>query len=401
MNFSLYIAKRYLFSKNSNNAINIITFIAVFAVMVGTLSLFVVLSVFSGLKDLGEESLNAITPSLEISPKKGKSFFFNDTIQNIIEENKDIAYYSKVIEEKSFLKNGEKEIIANFKAVDTNFSKLTNIRNSIYTGSWFDKRFENSAVIGIGISNELSISAYEFGANLKMFVPKPGKGTVTSVSKAFNEINTSVTGVFAANNEDLDFNYIFIPLKSGQELLGYKPNQISSIELSVPNASDINSVANYLKDKIGNTFEVKTRNELNADYYRLINSERFITYLIFCLILIIALFNVVGVIIMMIIDKKDNQKTLYNIGASIKDIKRVFILQGFLLSVLGLFIGLGLGIIFVLLQQHFGIIMITSTLPYPMTLTLTNVSVVFFTILALGYIASLIASSRISKQLID
>ncbi len=369
--------------------------------MVGTLSLFVVLSVFSGLKDLGEESLNAITPSLEISPKKGKSFFFNDTIQNIIEENKDIAYYSKVIEEKSFLKNGEKEIIANFKAVDTNFSKLTNIRNSIYTGSWFDKRFENSAVIGIGISNELSISAYEFGANLKMFVPKPGKGTVTSVSKAFNEINTSVTGVFAANNEDLDFNYIFIPLKSGQELLGYKPNQISSIELSVPNASDINSVANYLKDKIGNTFEVKTRNELNADYYRLINSERFITYLIFCLILIIALFNVVGVIIMMIIDKKDNQKTLYNIGASIKDIKRVFILQGFLLSVLGLFIGLGLGIIFVLLQQHFGIIMITSTLPYPMTLTLTNVSVVFFTILALGYIASLIASSRISKQLID
>ncbi len=350
---------------------------------------------------MGEESLNSTTPSIEISPKKGKSFFFNDSIKSILDTDSNIITYSKIIEEKAFLKNNDKEVLANFKAVDTNFSELTSIRKNIFSGTWFDKRYENSAVIGIGISSELSISAFEYGKVMQIFVPKAGKGSVSSYQQAISEITAKVTGVFAVNNEELDFNYVFIPLHSGQKLLGYKTNQISAIELLVKNPNLISSVAENLENQIGEKFEIRTRDELNADYYRLINSERFITYLIFCLILIIALFNVVGVIIMMIIDKKDNQKTLYNIGASLKDIKKIFILQGFLLSVLGLVFGLFLGILFVILQQKFEFIMITQNLAYPVALTFTNIAVVFITILALGYIASLIASSRISKQLIS
>jgi lipoprotein-releasing system permease protein len=183
--------------------------------------------------------------------------------------------------------------------------------------------------------------------------------------------------------------------------LNYSAEQISGIEVKVTNISERSKIIKELKTTFGSEFKVETREQLNAVFYKMLNTENLASYLIFTLILIIALFNVIGAIIMMILDKRDNLKTLYNLGATIKDIKRVFILQGFLLSVVGLFIGLTLGILLVLLQKKYQLFMITPNLAYPVEFNFANVFTVIITILVLGFIASKIASSRISLKLVE
>ena len=183
--------------------------------------------------------------------------------------------------------------------------------------------------------------------------------------------------------------------------MNYNPEQVSAIELKVENLKNRDETIAALKNNLGSEFNIETREQLNAVFYKMLNTENLASYLIFTLILIIALFNVIGAIIMMILDKKDNLKTLYNLGATIKDIKRVFILQGFLLSLFGLFIGLSVGVILVLLQKKYALFMITQHLAYPVELKLYNVISVVITILVLGYLAALIASSRISKKLVE
>ncbi|MBL4939003.1 MAG: ABC transporter permease, partial [Lutibacter sp.] len=186
-----------------------------------------------------------------------------------------------------------------------------------------------------------------------------------------------------------------------QELLSYSSNQISAIELKVASSDDRDGIIEQLQQKLGSDFKIKTREQLNAVFYKMLNTENLASYLIFTLILIIALFNVIGAIIMMILDKRDNLKTLYSIGTTLKEIKHIFILQGFMLSVVGLFIGLSVGILLILLQKKYHFFMITRHLAYPVELTFLNVLTVIITILVLGFLASLIASSRISKNLIE
>ena len=190
-------------------------------------------------------------------------------------------------------------------------------------------------------------------------------------------------------------------MEIAQSLLNYEPTQISAIELKVTDIQQRDEVIAGLKNSLGPDFKIQTREELNAVFYKMLNTENLASYLIFTLILIIALFNVIGAIIMMILDKRDNLKTMYNLGASVKDIKRIFVLQGFLLSVVGLFIGLSIGIILVLLQKKFHLFMITPSLAYPVEFNYSNVITVAITILVLGFIASKIASSRISKKLVE
>jgi len=181
LNFSLYIAKRYLFSKSSANAINIITIIATFGVIVSSLALFVILSIFSGLKTFNFSLLNASDPDIKILPKTGKTFLFSSEIQEILNTNSNITAYSKVIEERVFLKHGDKNHIANIKGVDTNYTHTVAIDSSIFVGTWIDPEFKNTVVIGNGISYKLSLGVLNFGENLEIYVPKPGKGFVLQI----------------------------------------------------------------------------------------------------------------------------------------------------------------------------------------------------------------------------
>lgn len=398
MQFSLYIAKRYLFSKSSNNAINIITIIAAAGVVVGTMALFIVLSVFSGLKEFSLDFIRVSDPDLKISAAKGKSFFYNDTISTILEDSS-IADYTKVVEERAFFSYQEKSYVASIKGVDANYLAVNNIDTAIYVGDWLDKELINSVVIGNGISATLSLGTYDFVESLKVLVPKPGKGYVNNPKTAFNELYLQPVGIFRLT-EELDKKYVFAHLALAQSLLNYKPNQISAIELKLTDNIKRNDVIETLQQKLGNNFKIETREQLNAVFHKMLNTENVVSYLIFTLILIIALFNVIGAIVMMILDKRENLKTLFSLGASLREIKKIFIYQGFLLSFFGLILGLVLAITFVLLQNKFGIIMINQSLAYPVKFTAFNVVIVFFTILALGYLAALIASSRISKKLV-
>lgn len=397
MNFSLYIAKRYLLSKSSNNAINILTVIATLGVVVGSLALFLVLSVFSGLKTFSGNFLNSTDPDIKITAKKGKSFSLDATHLSFLESEKNILSYSKIIEERAFFKNKEKEQIAHLKGIDKNFTKVVPMDSAVFAGRWVDFQ-NNGAVVGNGIATKLSLGILNYGELLKIFVPKPGKKYTTDPSKAFRYTNTQTVGLFSIS-EELDHKFVFVPLKAAQDLLQYKSNQIGALEIKTK-PTQTPFVIEKLKQQWGKDFKISSREEQNSVFYKILNTEKLVAYLIFTLVLIIALFNVIGSIIMMILDKKKNLKTLSHLGADLKEIKNIFLIQGFLLSFLGLILGTSLGTLFIFLQNKFDLFMITQSIAYPIEFQLKNLAIVAITILVLGGTASKIASGRITAKFI-
>lgn len=400
MNFPLYIAKRYLFSKSSNNTINIITIIATIGVIIGTMALFIVLSGFSGLKTFSVSFLQTSDPDFKITTAKGKSFEFNEYIQNTLNEQAGIKHYTKVIEERAFFEFKSKTHLAYIKGIEENHTQVNNLDTAVILGQWIDFNFSNQAVVGNGISNKLSLGINEYLSPLKIYVPKPGKGYVSSIKNDISSVEVQSVGIFALT-EEMDQKFTFIPLKTAQKLLNYSTNQISAIEIKVSDINQRSEIINTLKNKLGSNFTIQTREQLNAVFYKMLNTENLASYLIFTLILVIALFNVIGALIMMIFDKKSNLKTLHNLGASVREIRKIFELQGFLLCLFGLVIGLTLAIILVLLQKAYGLFMITPSLPFPVEFKFENVTLVFFTILILGFFAAKIASSRITKEVVE
>ena len=399
MNFPLYIAKRYLFSKTSNNAINIITIIASFGVIVGSLALFIILSGFSGLRTFSYSLLDVSDPDIKITTTKGKSFLYTSDIHEVLNKNVSINAYTKIVEERVFLEYNDKNEIAYIKGVEENYTSITNIDSVINVGNWLYKEQPKTAVIGNGISRKLSLGILNFGEPLSILVPKPGTGFINPLN-AFYKIDVQIVGLYSGT-EDFESKFVFVSLNDAKELLKFKENQITGIEVKLNNNIDADSFRDEIQAELGSQFKVQTKQQLNEVFYKVINTENFVSYLIFTLIVIIALFNVIGAIIMMIIDKKSNLKTLFSLGATIKEIKKVFVLQGFLLTVLGMSIGLILGIILVFIQQKFGIFMITYNLPYPVEFKFSNLLIVIVTITILGFIASKIASSRISREFIE
>ena len=399
MNFSYYIAKRYLFSKTSNNAINIITIIASFGVIVGALALFIILSGFSGLRTFSYAMLDASDPDIKITATQGKSFLVTDAFSKVLDANASIAINSKVIEERVFLKYNNKEVIAFIKGVENNYTQITQIDSVLDMGTWLDDRYLNTAVIGNGISYKLSLGVLNFGKPLEIYVPKPGVRLMTA-NNAFCKVNTQIVGTYSGT-EDFANKYVFVNILLARELLDFDPNRITAMELKLVKDADADAVATQLQKEFGTAYKVKTKAQLNELYYKVINTENFVSYLIFTLIVIIALFNVIGAIIMMIIEKKSNLKTLFNLGVTIKEIKRIFVLQGFLLTFFGMLIGLSIGVVLVFLQQEFGWFKIVGEMPYPIEFQFSNLFIVIFTITILGFLASKIAGSRISKEFIE
>jgi len=399
LNFPLYIARRYLLSKSSNNAINIITLIATIGVIVSTIALFVVLSVFSGLKDFSLSFIRTSDPDLKITSVEGKSFHFNDSVRNALMLDK-IKAYSKVVEERVFLSYVDKSHVASIKGIDTNFLHVNRLDTAVYFGNWVNYEAKHTVVVGSAISMALSIGTYDFLESLKIYVPKPGKGYITNPKTAFNQVNAQTIGIFRLTDE-IDRKYVYANLALAQDLLNYDEDQISAVEIRLTDEEDEQEVQQELKSRLGSGFEVRTRQQLNSVFYKMLNTENLVSYLVFTLVLIIALFNVIGAIVMMIIDKRENLKTLFHLGSEIRDIRRIFVFQGFLLTCFGLLTGLLVAIPLVILQKKFGFIMITQSLAYPVEFRAINVLVVVVTLLVLGFIASQIASGRISKKLVE
>lgn len=400
MNFQLYIAKRYIFSKSKNNAINIITRIASGGIIVGAMALFIVLSAFSGLREFSLSFSNDFDSDLKANAISGKSFLISPTQEKQITDIEGISNYSKIIEDRVLFSFDGKQQVTFLKGVDQNFTKVNKASQKLFNGQWLKPK-TSQCVVGYGISEKLSMGLFDFNNTFEVYVPKPGKGSISiNPEDEFNKSQLIPVGIYAVS-EELDSKYVFVDLPLAQELLEYKPNQVSGIEFKTkPNINET-EIISKIEKILGNNVTVKNRAQLNATLYKMLNTENIAVYLIFTLVVIIALFNLIGALIMMVLDKRANLKTLFNLGTEVKNLRKIFLLQGTLLTILGGIIGLILGIIVVAIQSQFQLIMITPSLAYPVLFSFQNVLIVFGTIVSLGFIASLIASSRVNKKLLD
>ena len=399
MGFPLYIAKRYLFTRSKNNAINIITSIAAAGVVIGSLCLFVVLSGFSGLKEFSLQYTTIIDPDLKVSPVMGKTITLDASTLAKLDQIAEIQSYSKVIEERVFLNYRGKNHIALIKGVDEQFEQIHPVDSIMLVSDWFQpEQFE--VVVGLGSAYKLSLGARDYQDLLEIYVPEKGANPtgVLDASQAFKKEKVVVSGIYEIN-EDLNDKYIFSDLTLARNLLDLEEQQFSGIEIKLEPDASPEEIKAKLNSLFSEQVRILDRVQQNDALYKMLNTENIAVYLIFTLVMIIALFNVIGSIIMMILDKRDNIKTLFNLGATVKEIRQVFFLQGVMMTTLGGLIGIILGIILVFLQLQFSWVSITPSLAYPVKFEWSNVLVVFLTISLLGMLSARLASTRIKAAL--
>ncbi|WP_420320872.1 ABC transporter permease [Flagellimonas sp.] len=402
MNFPFYIAKRYLRSKSSQNAVNIINFITFLVIVIGSAALFVVLSAFAGLKTFSLSFTNTFDPDLKALPVTGKHFSISQSEEEALRNLEGLVNYSKELEERAYLTFREKSCIAYIKGVDDNYRSVTGVDSTLYFGNW--GVMEYNGVAGIGIYNQLGVPIDNYQNPMTVLVPKPGEGSFSqqslSSSKPYNELPIVLSGVYAIE-ENLDKKYVIARLPLVQALLEKDSTQISGINFKIDHLYSLNDVKDKIKDIIGDKVLLLNRQEQNGTLHRMLNTENLATYLIFTLVLIIALFNVVGAIIMMILDKQQNSKTLFSLGATIKELRTIYFTQGLLVTTLGGLIGVLIGSLLIGSQLAFGWLKITPSLAYPVEYNVMNLLIVLSTIVVLGFISSKIASSRINQRLIS
>ncbi len=401
MNFPFYIAKRYVRSKSSQNAVNIINLITFLVIVIGSAALFIVLSGFAGLKSFSLSFSNTFDPDLKALPVSGKFFSVSQDQEEKLGELSGLAAYSKEIEERVYLNHRQKSHVAYIKGVDEYYSKATGIDSTLYLGSWNIQG--QQAVAGIGIANLLGLSINNYQTPLVALAPKPGKGSLSQQSlnaKPYKEISLVLTGIYAIE-ENLDKKYVFTDLDMVRTLLEKSQDEVSGVNFKLVPGADTNTLEAQIANIFGSEVVLKDRRALNSTLHRMLNTENLATYLIFTLVLIIALFNVVGAIIMMILDKQQNTRTLYSLGATIRELRRVYFIQGIIVTSLGGLFGVGLGALLIGSQIAFGWLRITPSLAYPVEFQPINILIVLGTIVLLGIIASQIASSRVNKKLLQ
>ena len=329
--------------------------------------------------------------------KSGKYFHISNSQEDQIKQISGVVSYSKIVEERVLFFFNGKELVTCLKGVDANFTKTNSLlKKDIYNGQWL-KPNSYQVVVGYGISEKLSLGLFDFNNPFEVYVPRKGTGLIQSEEEAFFKSNLIPVGIYAVS-EDLDSKYVFCDLTLSQELLELKSNEVSGIELKLAPNTEEEIVKSKLNSIFNDKVQIRNRSELNATLHKMLNTENLAVYLILTLVIIMFLFAFSGAIIMMVIDKQDNLKTLYYLGAEPRELKKIFLFQGTLLCALGGIIGLLLGTIIVVLQQQFKIIMITESLAYPVRFSLQNLLIVLATIMILGFLASLIASSRAGKK---
>jgi lipoprotein-releasing system permease protein len=397
LSFPFYIARRYTISRSKSTAVNIITAIATIGIIVSTAALFIILSVFSGLKDYSLSFTNTIDPDLKLTPSKGKSFFVNPKQEQDIKAVKGIAAYSKIAEERVLFYFDGKEQVASMKGVDSFFTTVTPIKFSVQ-GDWLEANTPQ-AVVGSTIANKLSLAFYDFNRDFEVFVPKAGKGVIQNPDDAFNKSQLIPTGAYVIN-DDVDSKYVYVDIGLAQEMLQFKTNQFTALEFKLAKGADQADVRQKLETIFNKTVTLKNREQLNDSLYKMLNAENLVTYLFCSLVVVLTLFCLAGALIMLILDKRENIKTLFNLGAEVKSLRNIFFYQGIFITTLGAGFGVGLGTAVVLIQKYYSVVMITGSMAYPVNFNVMNIVIVLLTIFVLGILASRIAAGRVGKKLL-
>ncbi len=403
LNLPLFIALRYLFSKKKQNIINIISAISVTGIIVGTMALVIVLSVFNGFNNLIESLFSNFDPDLKITAVRGKMFSPTEYPFDEIKNLPDVIHYAEVIEEVALLKYNSQQYVATIKGVPPNYARYTNIDTLIIDGAFMlEDESTDYAVVGQGIAYNLGLGL-SFVDPIRVFVPKKGNQTSLNPARALNFDYIFPSGVFSVL-EEIDSKYMIVPFSFASRLFETE-GQISAVELGINSSANAGRLQKKIQEILGDSFEIKNKYQQHDLIYKTMQSEKWAAYLILVFILIVASFNMLGSLSMLIIDKKEDLFIIRGMGADSKLIRKIFLYEGWLISLFGAVIGTLLGIFISWLQIKFGFISLPGAgsfiiTAYPVKIILTDILIILGVVLGIGFIASWYPVRFISQRFI-
>lgn len=408
MNFSFYIARRYLFSKKSTNVINIISGISVVGVAVATMALVVTLSVFNGFSDLVATLFTAFDPQLELTPTEGKTAPADDPVLTRIRQLPEVAVATECVEDLALVTYRDRQAMVTIKGVDDNFDKLTHIREILYGDGQFELHAADLhyGIPGIRLAEQLGMGYY-YDEPLQVFVPRrEGQVDITDPEDGFEHDELYSPGVlFSVMQAKYDKNYVLTSIGFARRIFDQQ-GMLSSLALRLKPGSNFETVKSEIKRLAGDRYHVRDRYEQQDETFRIMKIEKLIAYIFLTFILMVACFNIIGSLSMLIIDKRDDVVTLRNLGANDRQITRIFLFEGRMISVMGAVIGILLGLLLCWLQQTFGLIALGSSAgsfivdAYPVSVHLTDVLLIFVTVVVVGFLSVWYPVRYFSKRLL-
>lgn len=403
MNLPFYIAKRYLISKKSHNIINIISGISIAGITIGTLALIVILSVFNGFESIVTSLYNSFYADLLIESAEGKTINLDHFPNDEIEKLEGIIRYTEVIEENVLLQQDDKQHIAFVKGVSESYLLKEDLDSTILEGKFLlEKNGIDFAVVGAGVAYYLNTRISDFPRPISIFAARKSSGYSLNMTSDFNQLQILPSGVFSIQ-QDVDSKYIIVSLDYAKRLLGYT-NEITAIEIGIADDLDLEVVQQKVKAILGDQYSVKNKFEQQELLYRIMKSEKWAIFLILAFILIIATFNIIGSLSLLILDKKKDIVVLQSMGANSDLIKRIFMIEGTMISLIGAISGLVLGSVICFLQQQFGFVKLGNgdgsfvIDSYPVLMLPQDFILIFFTVSIIGIIAAWIPVRQISSK---
>lgn len=409
-NFSFYVARRYMFSKKSVGAINVISFISVAGVAVGTMALVIVLSVFNGFHDLVASLFTNFDPQIEVVPVKGKTINADAPELDRIRHLNFVDVATDVVEDQAIAVYGDRQRMVTVMGVDENFDQLTNISDILYGDGDFTLRVANLyfGVPGIRLAQDLGLGA-RWADYLKIYAPVR-RGQLTDLDTPTDgfvvDSLLSPGVVYAVNQNKYDRDRIITSIYFARQLFD-QDGMLSSLQLRLKPGTDLSTAKREIRAAAGEKFRVLDRFEQQADTFRIMQIEKVLAYVFLTFILIVACFNIISSLSMLIIDKKNDINTLHNLGANDRQIQSIFLYEGRIISAVGALIGIGLGLALCGLQQAFGFVKMGESSgtfivnAYPVSVHYWDVLVVFITVILIGWAASWIPARRLRKQILN
>ena len=408
MNYPFFIARRYLFSKKKTHAINVISLISVIGVAVATTALVVVMSVFNGFQDLVASFFTNFDPQIKVVPVMGKTAPANDPVLTKIRCLPQVEVATETLQDMAMAVYNGHQAMVTIKGVDDNFADLTHITEILYGDGHFELHTANLdfGTPGIRLSAQLGTGA-RWDNYLRVYAPRrQGQLDLSNPQDGFVVDSLLSSGVvFAVNQSKYDKNYILTSLSFARRLFD-QPGKITALELRLKPGSDFDAVKTEMKDIAGDKYKVLDRYEQQQDTFKIMNIEKLMAYLFLTFILVVACFNIIGSLSMLIIDKKDDVVTLRNLGATDHDITRIFMLEGRLITVIGAILGIAIGLLLCLLQQQFGFVRMGNAdgtfiiNAYPVSVHYTDVLIIFVTVIVAGWLAVWYPVRSLSRKLL-
>ena len=400
MNVALYIARRYFVAKKSTNAITVISWISVLAIAVGTSALIIILSGMNGLTGLVQTLYNSFNPDIKITALSGKVFTADSAFVMQLKNVNGVSYLSKTLDDNMLLKFNDQLQITHIKGVDENFTNVTRFDTLVVEGNYLTSQKNNQLVLGKGVAYRLGVGLSNMFTPVSVFCPKRGTSSSINPEDAFNEEKCNSTGFFSIN-DDFDFTYGLMNYETARGLLQYPENSVTAIEIALLPNADVDAVKKEIEKIAGNKFNIKNKYEQNDLLFKTLQTEKLWTFIILAFVLLIATFNIIGALTMLIIEKKKDVQTLSAMGADVTFIRKIFMTEGLMIIFIGASIGILIGYALCLLQQHYGFVQFDEGYivnAYPIEVRCSDFILIMSTVLCAGFIAAIYPIRVFTKQ---